>query len=189
MHPTPLREDGRLEVMLRCSVPDRPGALAALAGAIGHAGGDIQAVDVVEQAGDEALDDLVVVVDDAGHLSVLLERVREVPGTTLVHAGPSRGHPGDAVTRLAVGLEAVLSGAMTLENGVKTLLGGLLRASSAEIHPVDDAPAAHDRRLVLPFNGRALVLVRDYRFTDTENDRATALLRVALEAAGARTSP
>lgn len=176
-----------MEVVVRCSVPDRPGALAALAGAIGQAGGDIQAVDVVEQSGREALDDLVVVVDDATQLSALLDRVREVPGLTLVHAGPSRGHPGDAVTRLAVGLEAVLNGAMTLDSGVQTLLGGLLRASSAEIVPADRAPGGTDKRLVLPFDDRALVLSRDYRFTSTERERAQALLRVALEAAGTRT--
>jgi ACT domain len=176
-----------VEVMLRCSVPDRPGALAALAGAIGRAGGDIQAVDVVEHTGREALDDLVVVVTDAGQLSTLLDRVREVPGATLIHAGPSRGHPGDAVTRLAVGLEAVLNGAMTLERGVQTLLGGLLRATTAEIYPLEQAPSGGDKKLVLPFGNRALALSRDYRFTDTERERAQALLRVALEAAGTRT--
>jgi hypothetical protein len=33
--------------LLRVAVPDRPGALGALATAIGRAGGDIKAVDVV----------------------------------------------------------------------------------------------------------------------------------------------
>jgi hypothetical protein len=169
--------------MLRCSVRNRPGALATLAGTVGEAGGDIQAVDVVEAGQEKALDDLVVVFSDAQQLSELIDRLAHLEGVELVHAGPSRGHPGDAVTRLAVGLEAILSGAMTLEHGVRTLLGGLLRASSAELMDDHDAPAPTGKRLVLPVAGRVLVLTRDYRFTSTERDRAEAMLRVALEAA------
>lgn len=171
-----------MEVMLRCSVPDRPGALALLAGTIGQCGGDIQAVDVVEHENEQALDDLVVVFDDPAHLSNLVERIRRLEDVELVHVGPSRGHPGDAVTRLAVGLEAILSGAMTLEHGVRALLGGLLRASSAELVDGPIPPGA-GKRLVLDVGDRHLVLQRDYRFTSTERERAEATLRVALEAA------
>jgi ACT domain-containing protein len=171
-----------MEVMLRCSVPDRPGALALLAGTIGQCGGDIQAVDVVEHEQGLALDDLVVVFDDPQHLSNLVERIRHLDHVELIHVGPSRGHPGDAVTRLAVGLEAILSGAMTLEHGVRALLGGLLRASSADV--VDGRPpSANDKRLVLEVGDQHLVVQRDYRFTSTERDRAEATLRVALAAA------
>ena len=170
--------------MLRCSVPDRPGALAVLAGTIGEAGGDIQAVDVVEHGESDALDDLVVVFDDAQQLSTLLAKIEGLEGVELIHAGPSRGHPGDAVTRLAVGLEAILNGAMTMEHGIRALLGGLLRASSAELMETSAAPSATDKRLVLPVDGRVLVLARDYRFTSTERARAEATLRAALEAGG-----
>ena len=172
-----------MEVMLRCSVPDRPGALALLTGAIGHCGGDIQAVDVIEHSGGTALDDLVVVFDDSQQVSNLVERIHGLEGVELIHVGPSRGHPGDAVTRVAVGLEAILNGAMTLEHGVRTLLGGLLRASSAEFVAASAAPGTTVKRLVLPVRDRALVLSRDYRFTSTERERAEATLRVALVAA------
>lgn len=172
-----------MEVMLRCSVPDRPGALAQLAGAIGEAGGDIQAVDVVEHEDDCALDDLVVVFEDAQQLSHLMRIIDGLEGVELIHVGPSRGHPGDAITRLAVGLEAILSGAMTRDHGVRTLLGGLLRASSAELVEAAKAPPPSARRLVLPVGDQMLVLTRDYRFTSTERDRADATIRVALDAA------
>jgi hypothetical protein len=172
-----------MEVMLRCSVPDVPGALAVLTGAIGESGGDIQAVDVVEHSPEGvALDDLVVVFEDTHQVSDLVERIRRLEGAELIHVGPSRGHPGDAVTRLAVGLEAMLSGAMTLEHGVRTLLGGLLRASSAEVVEARSAPAASGKTLVLSIGDRVVVLTRDYRFTMTERERAEATLRVALEA-------
>jgi hypothetical protein len=174
-----------MEILLRCSVPDRPGRLARLAGAIGEAGGDIEAVDVVEAEGGMALDDVFIRVEGPSTLRAVVERVRSVDGVELVHAGPSRGHPGDAVTRAAIGLEAILSGAMTTEHGAGALAGGLLRASSVALVPLQEAPPGDDRTLVLPFLGRVLVLRRDYRFTETEVDRARALLSVCREAARA----
>jgi hypothetical protein len=174
-----------MEIMLRCAVPDRPGSLAALAGAIGEAGGDIEAVDVVESEDGVALDDLFVRVGSPEGLRAVMERVRVVEGVKLIHTGPSRGHPGDAVTRAAIGLEAILSGAMTMEHGLEALLGGLLRASQVTLEPTESAPRPNDRLLVLPFAGKALVLRRDYRFTETEINRAHSLLRVCCEAARA----
>jgi len=175
-----------MEAQLRCRVPDRPGALAALAGAIGEAGGDIQAVDVVEAGGSEALDDLIVVVDSLEHLDRVLASVRAVDGVVVIHSGASRGHPGDAVTRVAVLLEALLNGAMTVDNGVASLLGGLLRADSAQWVAADQVPSGTDRVLLAEIGDRVLVLQRAYRFTDTERGRAAALLQIALEAARAR---
>ena len=49
--------------------------------------------------------------------------------------------------------------------------------------PPQQAPLSDDRTVALPFAGRVLVLRRDYRFTETEVDRARALLRVCREAA------
>lgn len=171
--------------MLRCALPNRPGRLAALAGAICEAGGDIEAVDVVESGDDIALDDLFVLVDGPEGLRAVVTGVQALGDVELIHAGPSRGHPGDAVTRAAIGLEAILSGAMTLTHGVQALLGGLLRASSVTFVPADQAPSRDDCLLTLPIAGQILVLRRDYRFTDTEIDRAHALLRVCCEAARA----
>lgn len=172
--------------MLRCELPDSPGSLAALAGTIGEAGGDIQAVDVVETGDDRVLDDLVVVID-AERGADLLAAVEALPGVGLVHAGPSRGHPGDAVTRLAVGLEALLTGQSPLERGLPTVIGGLLRASAAELTSRDEAPQASSKVLILDVDRRVLVLRRDYRFTATERDRAASLVRVALLSSGAGT--
>lgn len=174
-----------MEIMLRCEVPDRPGALAALAGAIGTAGGDIEAVDVVETAEGVALDDLLVRVDPKG-LRHLVDTVTAVDGVTLVHAAPSRGAPGDAITRLAVGLEALLNGAMTPDHALTTLVGGLLRASGAEVCARDEAPRADAKLLVLDLGEQRLVVRREYRFTTTERDRADAIIRVCREAAATR---
>jgi hypothetical protein len=167
--------------MLRCRLPDRPGALAALAGAIGRAGGDIQAVDVVEHGDGHALDDLVVVTEGA-IVSQLLDEVDALGDVELVHVGPSRGHPGDAVTRLAIGIESLLNGAMEPEHGMAALLSGAVRAKSTTVEDAEAAPRADGRTLVLELGSRVLVLRRDYRFTQTERHRAEALISVALEA-------
>lgn len=177
-----------MEIMLRVAIPDRPGALAAAAAAIGEAGGDIQAVDVVETAGGIALDDLVVVVADERGFASLLAHLSDREGLSVLHAGPSRGHPGDAVTRLAVGLQSLLDGAMDADHAIEVVVGGALRARRATLMPAAEADGDDARagalRLVLPLGHRALVLERPYRFTDTEEHRARALLRVCAVAAG-----
>lgn len=175
-----------MEIVLRCTLSDQPGTLAALAGAVGQAGGDIQSIEVLEHDGDEALDDLVVVIAPAA-LQDLLDRLTGTPGVGLVHAGPSRGHPGDAVSRLAIGFEALLAGAMPPERALTTLVGGLLRATSAVVCPADEAPRSGRRVLVVPLDDRVVVVRRDYPFTATERERATTVARACVRAAaGAR---
>ena len=177
-----------MEITLRCAVPDRPGALAAVAGAIATAGGDIAAVDVIETAGGVALDDIVVIIDPTD-LREIVTALRGVDGVELIHAGPSRGQPGDAVSRLALGLESLLNGAMTLEHAVTTLVGGLLGATSAELVPGGSVPPVSETVMALDFEDQLLVVNRDYRFTDTERERAETILRTCLEAARAVRPP
>lgn len=167
-----------MEVMLRCEVPDRPGALAELAGAVSNAGGDIESVEVLGDGREgHVLDDLVV-VGDADVLRDVVRALENHPHVRLVHAGPSRGHPGDAVTRLAVGLEALLTGTAAPDHGLNTLVGGLLQASEARLVAAGDAPELTRRRMVLPVDHRVLVVERDYPFTESEHERARSLVRL-----------
>lgn len=177
-----------MEITLRCDVPDRPGTLAAVAGAISGAGGDIVSVDVIDTADGRALDDIGIVVSSA-QLGAIIDALNDLPDVSLVHAGPSRGVPGDAVARLALGVESLLNGAMTLDHAVTTLVGGLLGASRAELLPLEQKVSGGDTVLVLDFDSQHLVIARDYRFTDTERERAEAILRTCIEAARARTAP
>lgn len=166
---------------MRCTVPDRPGALARLAGIIASAGGDIQAIDVVEQVDGAALDDFVVVIEPAAYAG-LVQRLEWDEGASLVHVGPSRGDPGDAVTRLAVTLEALFHGALDRAAAVRTLLGGLLRADDVELVAGTAIPRESEKVMVLALDERVLVVRRAYRFTDTERHRAEALVRLCLAA-------
>ena len=50
----------RVSFLIRVVLPDRPGALGAVASALGHAGADILSVDIVERSAGQATDDLVV---------------------------------------------------------------------------------------------------------------------------------
>ena len=174
-----------MEVMLRCEVTDKPGRLAELAGTVGKAGGDIESVHVAGRGRKGTVLDDLVVVGDPETLRAVVEALRAHPDVRLLHAGPSRGHPGDAVTRLAVGLEALLTGSSAPERGLSTLVGGLLQASRAELVGPKDAPEQTRRCLVLPATDRMLVVERDYPFTDTERDRARTLVRLCLVAMAA----
>lgn len=174
-----------MEVMLRVQMPDRPGELAKVAGAVGGAGGDIQAVDVVESDGGHALDDLYVVVPEGG-LRPLIEAIETVPGVTVVHATPSRGHLGDDVGRVALALQSLLDGAMVPEHAVSSLVSGLLHASASVAPAGSKLPQSSPTLLVLPFGDGSVVVRRDYRFTQTERERLTAVLRACEEAGRVR---
>jgi hypothetical protein len=69
--------------LLRVSVPDRPGALGALASAIGEAGGDITAVDVVERGLSAAVDDVLVETTDAASADTILAKLNSLPAIVI----------------------------------------------------------------------------------------------------------
>jgi hypothetical protein len=81
---------------IRVSVPDRPGSLGLLASAIGAAGGDIAAVDVLESEAGRALDDVFVQVRDGAHVEQVRRRVAALTGFEVAGvqhpAPPSSGH-------------------------------------------------------------------------------------------------
>ncbi|MGI9016008.1 MAG: hypothetical protein ACR2HR_02700 [Euzebya sp.] len=170
-----------MEVFLRCQIPDVPGGLATLAGAIGQVGGDIQAVEVVQAKDLTVIDDLWV---QTQNLAALLATIEALPDTRIVHTAPSRGVPGDATARLAMGIDALLSGAMSPQDGLPTLIGGLLHADSAALLPHTDEPAKRNRKILrLRVDGGLLELRREYRFLDAEVQRARQVLVVCERAA------
>ena len=156
-----------------------PGALATLAGAIGEADGDIHAVEVVETGPDTVIDDLWVSTRD---IMGLKDTIEQLADARLIHASPSRGLPGDATARLASGIDLLLTGAMSPEDGLPTLIGGLLGAQTAEL--LASAPSKKNRRLLaLQVDDGVLVLQREYRFLDAEVQRARQVLTVCQHAA------
>lgn len=74
--------------MLRVSLPDRPGALGAVASRIGSVRGDVVAVEVVEREAGRAVDEFIVEITDDEHLPLLLSEIEEVDGVVVEEAHP-----------------------------------------------------------------------------------------------------
>src|SRR4029078_5659906 len=72
-------------VLLRVWLPDRPGALGAVASRIGAVRGDIVGIDVLERNDGVAIDEFGVVLADADLLPLLVREVEEVDGCRVEH--------------------------------------------------------------------------------------------------------
>ena len=74
--------------VLRIWLPDRPGALGAVASRVGAVGGDVVGIDILERGGGRAIDELVIDLPDPGLVSLLLEEVRCVDGVDIEEIRP-----------------------------------------------------------------------------------------------------
>jgi len=74
--------------VLRVRLPDRPGALGAVAARIGAVGGDITSVDIVARAGEQATDEFVIELEGDHLVSLLITEVHEVDGVAVEEIRP-----------------------------------------------------------------------------------------------------
>jgi malate dehydrogenase (oxaloacetate-decarboxylating) len=70
---------------VRLQITNRPGMLGRVASAIGDAGGDIGAVDLVEPGHDRIIRDLTVKARDSVHGQEIVNRLRRVPGIRVIN--------------------------------------------------------------------------------------------------------
>jgi malate dehydrogenase (oxaloacetate-decarboxylating) len=70
---------------IRLQITNRPGMLGRVASAIGDAGGDIGAVDLVEPGRERILRDLTVKARDSEHGQEIVNRLRKIPGIRVVN--------------------------------------------------------------------------------------------------------
>lgn len=77
--------------LIRVVLPDRPGALGAVATALGHAGADILSVDIVERSPGHATDDLVVELPADRLADSLVSAASSVPGVRVESIRPYAG--------------------------------------------------------------------------------------------------
>ena len=75
-------------------MPDRPGALGAVASRIGAAGGDVVGIEILEQGAGRAIDELVVHLPDAALVDLLISEVSQVDGVDVEEVRAT----GDLVT-------------------------------------------------------------------------------------------
>ena len=79
--------------MVRVWVPDRPGALGAVASRIGAVRGDLVGIDILERGGGRAIDELVVELPSEDLVPLLAAEMRQVDGVDVEDVRPA----GDAV--------------------------------------------------------------------------------------------
>jgi hypothetical protein len=77
--------------LLRIALPDRPGALGAVATALGAVGADILSVDVIERSPGQATDDIVVELPPDRLADSLVSAAATVPGVQVESIRPYAG--------------------------------------------------------------------------------------------------
>lgn len=92
--------------MLRVWLPDRPGALGAVASRIGAVKGDVIGIEILETGDGQAVDELVIQVPEATLMDLLVSEVREVDGVHVEEVRPigETGHDPIGATLAAVSL-------------------------------------------------------------------------------------
>jgi hypothetical protein len=81
--------------VVRVWVPDRPGALGAVASRIGAVRGDLIGVDILERGAGRAIDELVVELPQASLLDLMVSEVNEVDGVDVEDVRQVPGAPVD----------------------------------------------------------------------------------------------
>lgn len=106
--------------VMRLWLPDRPGALGAVASRVGAVGGDVVGIDILERGAGRAIDELVVELPDEELVGLLIDEVQQVDGVDVEEIRPSSAAFHDP--RLdALETAAVLVGASTAEETVGAL--------------------------------------------------------------------
>ena len=116
-------------MLLRVWLPDRPGALGAVASRIGAVRGDIVGIDVLERNDGVAIDEFGVVLSDAELLPLLLREVEEVDGCRVENVTVVSHFPDprlDALISVALVCEA--DDAAALQRTLATYAGSAFQA-------------------------------------------------------------
>jgi hypothetical protein len=104
--------------VLRVWLPDRPGALGAVASRIGAVKGDVVGIEILETGSGQAVDELVVQLPDATLVDLLVSEVRQVDGVQVEEVraiGPAGHDPRRATLETAAQLVAARDRTALLE--------------------------------------------------------------------------
>jgi hypothetical protein len=74
--------------LVRIELPDRPGALGAVASRIGAVRGDVVSIEIIRRRDGRAVDEFVVELADADHIPLLLVEIAEVDGVSVEAVHP-----------------------------------------------------------------------------------------------------
>lgn len=116
--------------VLRVWLPDRPGALGAVASRVGAVGGDVVGIDILERGGGRAIDELVIELPGEERVPLLLAEIAQVDGVDVEELRPVAEALHDP--RLdALETAALLVGASTEEEAVEALCEHAVRTIGA----------------------------------------------------------
>lgn len=82
--------------VVRVWLPDRPGALGAVASRIGAVRGDLVGIDILERGAGRAIDELVVSLPEEDLVPLLIKEIQEVEGVDVEDVRPVQGDVPDA---------------------------------------------------------------------------------------------
>jgi hypothetical protein len=143
-------------VLLRVWLPDRPGALGAVASRIGSVRGDIVGIDVLERNQGVAIDEFGVILPDADILPLLVREVEEVDGSRVEHVAVVNHFPDprlDALVSVALVCEAdnpaALQAALTTYAGCAFLADWVVLLDGDGIVDSWGAPPSEEQLAVL----------------------------------------
>lgn len=107
--------------MVRLWLPDRAGALGAVASRIGAVGGSVVGIEILERGADQAVDELVVELPSADLVDLMTKEIGQVDGVDVELVQPIAGAVHDP--RLdALETAAILVGAHTTEGLLDALV-------------------------------------------------------------------
>jgi hypothetical protein len=110
--------------VVRVWIPDRPGALGAVASRIGAVRGDVVGIDILERGADRAVDELTVELPDDSLVELLVNEIKAVDGVAVEDIRPARNGVRDPR------LDALESAATLVQaTGVDELLTALAKHS------------------------------------------------------------
>lgn len=128
--------------VLRVWMPDRPGALGALASRIGAVGGDVTGIDILERGAGRAIDELVVELPDEALVDLLVAEVHQVDGVDVESIRPASEALHDPRVD-ALETAALLVGAPTPAEAIDELCVHAVRTVGANWGVVIDLESEH----------------------------------------------
>lgn len=125
--------------VVRVWIPDRPGALGAVASRIGSVRGDLVGIDILERGAGMAIDELVVTLPSEDLVSLLVKEIGEVDGVAVEDVLPIAGESLPDPRLAALETAAVLVRQQSPDEVVAALVHHAADDFSAEWGAVLDA--------------------------------------------------
>lgn len=110
--------------VVRVWLPDRPGALGAVASRIGAVHADVVGIDILERGGGRAVDELTIDIADPRHVDLIVQEISQVDGVDVEHVRAGRSALSDRTIESLEAADAIM-GAGTLDELLEALVGGV----------------------------------------------------------------